>query len=188
MGQAQLRMEGSFIARIVFNDSLGVTRGVILPVFWQPSLGNSYCIIAAPIEIPEPLVVNNGYSKYAPKYFSVPNWGGGRTWISVDEIEQKDFARLVKAGIRDDGQVTILTGAHGGPNGEFKPDRNLFQEDLKRWKNQTDNVKIIDISKINLQQIKIVINRPGRVICGFCWSNKNLEIMQALFMPFLPIP
>jgi RHS repeat-associated protein len=120
-----------------------------------------------------------GKSLNAPNLFSVPNQGGGRVWLSTTKISQDDFARLVAAGQKE-GRVTILTGTHGTPGGTLVPERAFFQEDLATWASQTHNVKLIDVTKLTPRQMQIVINRDGRVICAWCYSEKSIAVQSAL--------
>jgi RHS repeat-associated protein len=120
-----------------------------------------------------------GRSVNAPNFYSVPNQGGGRVWLSTTPVDQADFARLVTAGQRE-GRVTVLTGTHGTPGGALVPERAFFQEDLATWASQTANVKLIDVTRLSPRQMQIVMNRDGRVVCGWCYSGNSTAVQSAL--------
>jgi len=120
-----------------------------------------------------------GKNLAAPNFYSVPNRGGGRVWLSKSVVTQEDFEPLVAAGQRE-GRVTILTGTHGMPGGRLIPERDFFYEDLDTWIFDTRRVKLIDVTKLSPRQLRLVANRDGRVICAWCYSEQSDVIHSAL--------
>ena len=111
-------------------------------------------------------------------FYSVPNKNGGRTWFSTDPIDQDDFAGLVNSK-NSGGPITILSGTHGDEFGGLYPENLFFQEDTARWKANPD-VTVIDITKLDAKAISEAVNRPGRVICAWCYSERSVGALSGM--------
>jgi hypothetical protein len=87
------------------------------------------------------------------------------------------------------GQVTILSGAHGFPEmtSKLKTDRGLFLADLDTWGGQAPRIEVIDFTRLSIPQAAVALNREGRVICAWCYSTLNSDVLQMLTNPFKPI-
>jgi uncharacterized Zn-binding protein involved in type VI secretion len=130
----------------------------------------------------------------AHKFYSVPNRAGGRVWLSTGEIHKDTYKDIVDSARRR-GKVTILTGTHGSTKGEYGgkgsfrdtpyPEGLLRDNDLA-WEldenkyGHLDNVEIRDVTRLTREGLDRVLNSPGDVICGWCYSDRAVKVLDAL--------
>ncbi|AKG33268.1 hypothetical protein [Paenibacillus durus] len=111
-----------------------------------------------------------------PTFYYVKNEAGGTIFVSTDKIKQKHFANLVDEA---EGSVNILTGAHGTIDGTLIAEKTFFDSDLLKW-GEKQNVKILDINELSADQISQIVNSDGITICGWCYSERSLDILKAM--------
>jgi hypothetical protein len=108
--------------------------------------------------------------------YSTPNSQGGRVWISRDSIQQRDFAYLVS---RTRGQTRILSGLHGGRNGEIMAEPKFYNEDFRRW-GFYSRIKVVDASGFTADQWQQHLSGGGDIICAWCYSESSLPLSCGL--------
>jgi len=112
----------------------------------------------------------------APTFYSVKNSSDGSIYVSTDKIRQRHFADIVNNA---EGEVTVLTGAHGTIDGGLEVEKEFFDADLAAWGN-SDNVKVLDINKLSPDDIKKIVNEKGTTICAWCYSERSQDILKAM--------
>ncbi len=114
-----------------------------------------------------------GLSKYGGVFSSKTNAIGGEVWTSVGDISQKDFSSLVNSGMYK-GDVNIISGVHGLPDGSTLVDRSLYEADVVRFGDHP-GVTVHSFPEMAPEQINGLLNGPGTTIGGFCNSGVCLE-------------
>jgi len=115
-----------------------------------------------------------GTQGYFTKFLSK---NGGDVWTSNGLIDQDSFGAFV---VTAEGDVTILTGAHGDPRtGALTSNLKFLNEDLKEF-GMMGNVTILDVSSMNYTQIyKQIMDNPN-VFCAWCYSERHPAVMKAI--------
>ena len=76
------------------------------------------------------------------------------------------------------GDVDILTGVHGTPDGNMLPDRSLFDADAARF-GDIPGVRVHNVPDLSSSQISNILSGPGTIIGAFCNSGACLtRLMQ----------
>lgn len=101
------------------------------------------------------------------------NSAGGRIFTSTGDIAQKDFAGIVNSGVTRGEQVSILSGAHGAPDGRLIADASMFADDLRAF-GDLPGVSVYNVASMTTSEIGAVLNGPGTIIGGFCNSGACL--------------
>ncbi|CAN7455504.1 RHS repeat-associated core domain-containing protein [Rhizobium sp. LjRoot254] len=110
-----------------------------------------------------------GLSKWGGTFSKTNNAAGGDVWTSSGMIAQKDFSSMVNSGAMK-GEVDILTGVHGFPDGSMVPDAGMLAADVKAFGN-IPGVRVHNVADMSADEIRsILTNSTGTVICGFCDS------------------
>lgn len=74
------------------------------------------------------------------------NAAGGRIYTSTGTITQRDFTPIVELNSAyGSGDIHILSGAHGLPDGTIRPDVTLFNDDMARF-GHMDRVHVYDVT------------------------------------------
>lgn len=71
-------------------------------------------------------------------------------------------------------QVSILTGAHGLPNGSLIADASMLADDVAAF-GKMPGVSVHDVASMSPAEISAVLQRPGTIIGGFCDSGACLS-------------
>lgn len=111
--------------------------------------------------------------KISGEFSSQTNRSGGTLWTSKGEISQKDFKGLVNNGMYK-GDVNIISGMLGLPDGSTIPDRGMYQLDVREF-GQHSGVKVFNGPDMSPAEIRNVVNGPGTTIGGFCNSGASLR-------------
>jgi len=122
-----------------------------------------------------------GTSPNGKDFYSVPNRGGGRVWVSTVAIDQDYFAGLVNPE-NAIGDIIILSGTHGDLNGGLFPEVDFLNEDQQEWQG-SPGINILDVTTMNDAQIQQVVNSKNRVICAWCYSERSTNVIDALNNP-----
>lgn len=102
------------------------------------------------------------------------NAAGGRIFTSSGAINQNDFAGIVESSLMKGDQVSILTGAHGLPNGALIADASMFADDVAAF-GKMPGVSVHNVASMSPAEISAVLQRPGTIIGGFCDSGACLS-------------
>jgi len=102
------------------------------------------------------------------------NAAGGRIFTSTGPINQNDFAGIVQSSLMKGNQVSILTGAHGLPNGSLIADASMLADDVAAF-GKMPGVSVHDVASMSPAEISAVLQRPGTIIGGFCDSGACLS-------------
>jgi filamentous hemagglutinin len=113
-----------------------------------------------------------GLGQYGGIFSSSTNAAGGEVWTSVGDISQNDFASMVNSGLYS-GDVNIISGVHGLPNGTTIIDRTLYEADAARFGNLS-GVNVYNFPDLTPRQITDLLNGKGTTIGGFCNSGACL--------------
>ena len=101
------------------------------------------------------------------------NAAGGRVYVSKGGINQGDFASTINSGMMQGDEVHLLTGVHGFDDGRALPHREFYDADFKRF-GRLPGVNVHDMAAMSSDEIREVMEKPGRVIGGFCDSQEVL--------------
>jgi RHS repeat-associated protein len=131
-----------------------------------------------------------------PNSYMVHNARGGEVWVNIGETTVVDAARL---SIRPDPDmpVKLLVGNHGALNGGIglKDDQYAVMywvsDELEKYlvdpklSRQMDKVDIIDTRDMIerrdwLAMENLIGNSEGRVVCGWCFSDRSHVVINAL--------
>lgn len=104
-------------------------------------------------------------NSFGPK----PNSSGGTVWTSEGTIYQNDYQGIVNNGLYK-GDVSILSGVHGYPDGTIEPDYGLYQEDLDEF-GDVSGVNVYNYPDMSPAEVDSVLNGPGTIIGGLCNSG-----------------
>jgi RHS repeat-associated protein len=139
-------------------------------------------------------------SRYARRglFYSVRNGHSGRVYVSTEPIGQSAFVGLVHRHrtLSTWGKITVLTGTHGDPNGASAylgrhqgrhRAMRFYNEDNDKWGSKL-GIKVKDISQMSQAQITQEVNKPRRVICAWCWSERSRVVLRGLGLPAAPSP
>ncbi len=102
------------------------------------------------------------------------NAAGGRIFTSTGAINQNDFAGLVESSLMRGDKVSILTGAHGAPNGSLLADASMLADDVAAF-GKMPGVSVHNVASMSPAEISAVLKRPGTIIGGFCESGACLS-------------
>ena len=102
------------------------------------------------------------------------NAAGGRIFTSTGAINQNDFAGIVQSSLMKGDQVSILTGAHGLPNGSLIADASMLADDVAAF-GKMPGVSVHNVASMSPAEISAVLQRPGTIIGGFCDSGACLS-------------
>jgi len=69
----------------------------------------------------------------------------------------------------ENGEVNILSGVHGAPDGSFVPDPEMYQFDVQTF-GSTPNINVYNFNDLSPDEIGSLLNSPGTTIGGFCNS------------------
>ena len=117
-----------------------------------------------------------------PMFYKVTLENGKEVYVSTGNIRQSQFVDIVDSL---SGRVAVLSGMHGGPDGNLFVEFNgvkgtqLLNEDIKKWE-KVENVNIYDISILNSNDINQIINENDVTVCGWCFSERSKLIIKAL--------
>lgn len=109
-----------------------------------------------------------------PMFYKVTLENGKEVYVSTGNIRQSQFVDIVDSL---SGRVAVLSGMHGGPDGNLFVEFNgvkgtqLLNEDIKKWE-KVENVNIYDISILNSNDINQIINENDVTVCGWCFSER----------------
>src|SRR5208282_2066444 len=101
-------------------------------------------------------------------FSSQTNAVGGTIVTSSGTINQNDFAGYVNTGMYV-GDVNIISGVHGNPNGSTINDSSLYEADLERF-GIYPGVNVYNFPNMTSGQISALLNGGGTTIGGFCNS------------------
>jgi hypothetical protein len=108
-----------------------------------------------------------------PQWIKVRNTAGGMVHRSTTPVPAaaEHINGFVKRALAEGVPVTIYSGFHLGPNGEFRSDRSLFLRDNTRY-GHLPNVRVIDASSMSTATIDALADlRYGVVIIYSCFSR-----------------
>ena len=115
-------------------------------------------------------------------FYNVDIENVGNVYVSTGTIKQSNFASIVD---QSSGNVSIISGAHGGVDGSLLNDvngisgRSLFEEDIRVWGN-APNVSIVDINTLSAADLKQIIASSDVTICAWCYSERAKILLEAL--------
>jgi RHS repeat-associated protein len=119
-----------------------------------------------------------GLSQHGGVFSETVLENGSSLWTSTGRIAQKDFAPLVNGGLyKGSGQVDILSGVHGLPDGSMRAGLDLFHADVKAFGN-IPGVQVHNILDMSPAQIGELIRNPNTTIGGFCDSEAVLSLFR----------
>jgi hypothetical protein len=114
-----------------------------------------------------------GMSEFGGIMASETNAAGGTLVTFAGGINQADVAGAVNSAMYSGGDINILTGVHGLPDGTMIPDASFFQADQAAF-GGLPGVSVQDISTMSDSQISNTVNGPGTTIGAFCNSSACL--------------
>lgn len=100
------------------------------------------------------------------------NEAGGTVYTSTGTITQNDVAPLVNGGMYG-GDVNVLSGVHGLPNGSTLVEPSFYESDLERFGN-LPGVTVHNLPDLAPEQIAELLRGPGTTIGAFCDSGACL--------------
>ena len=116
-----------------------------------------------------------GLSRHGGVFSETITEGGASLWTSTGRISQNDFASLVNGGLyKGTGEVDILSGVHGLPDGRIVVDRSLFEADFNAFLD-VPGVTVHNLPDLTPNQIIDLIRNPNTTIGGFCDSDIYLS-------------
>ncbi|NJK32532.1 MAG: hypothetical protein HC927_09060 [Deltaproteobacteria bacterium] len=143
--------------------------------------------------------VTDGVNKPVGVY-GIRNLGGGETWVFCDVVNP---LHVVAASYRADVSVpvNILYGVHGSVDGLVinKFDAHVIRHYNQKamflgnndpfWIPYMQNINQADVHALVMQNdfrgLSQVINGPGRVVCGWCNSERSIVVQHALAGTFI---
>lgn len=115
-----------------------------------------------------------GLSQSGGIFTSSTTESGGTLWTSTGTIRQSDFGSMVNSGLFK-GDVDIISGVHGFPDGTVVPDLSLFEADVAKF-GHLDGVTVHNFLELTPEQLSGLLNTEGTTIGGFCNSGKVLGL------------
>ncbi|QSQ21250.1 VCBS repeat-containing protein [Pyxidicoccus parkwayensis] len=149
-----------------------------------PGMAQMPNVITTPIRFPSPGGGSPGRSVTpAPSggaWAAVTNQAGGRVWGAAAETNGRQVMarvnQLYSAGVRD---ITVITGVHGTPSGEFVVDQGAFKfypEDIANLAH-LPGVRIVDVVSMTPAQIANTLqSSQGTIVLGMCYGAAVLPI------------
>jgi RHS repeat-associated protein len=110
-----------------------------------------------------------GLSEFGGIFSSQPTAAGGQLYTSTGLISQGDVAGIVNSAGYAGGDINILSGVHGLPDGTVTPQVGFYNADMATFGN-LPNVNVYDFMSMTDAQVTSVVNGPGTTIGGFCNS------------------
>jgi len=110
-----------------------------------------------------------GLSRHGGVLSSEANEAGGTVWTSTGRISQNDVAPIVNSGLYS-GDVNILTGVHGLPDGSTLVDASLYADDVARFGN-LPGVTVHNLPDLAPEEITSLLRGPGTTIGGMLWGE-----------------
>lgn len=115
---------------------------------------------------------SRGVSAEGGIFTKTTNAAGGDVITSVGNITQNDVATHVNSALYN-GDVNILSGVHGTPEGLMPPEPSFFASDVARF-GDIEGVTVHDITAMSTDEITSVLQSPGTTIGAFCNSGPRL--------------
>ena len=105
--------------------------------------------------------------------------------MSTFEINIDNYKAVVDAAHKKADPIVILAGAHGNPGDEnLVAAHHIFTYERLNWKAfyPEYNVRVEDIFQLkgDYPRIHYIVNLKATIICGWCYSDNNLLVKQAL--------
>ena len=108
-------------------------------------------------------------AKNSHVWIDTENAAGGRVLLSTGDIDQSHFERYVNEAAEAGGDVHVLSGVHGLPNGTRTPGNDLYWDDAIEWEN-VSNVTVWNVQTMSKRQLTEVLRSEGTIIGAFCHS------------------
>ena len=127
------------------------------------------------VAVPAAAAAARGFQSSSGGTFdSVQNAAGGTVWTSTGLINQNDVSRIVNSALYTGQQIAILTGVHGGPDGEVEEEGQFLKDDINRF-SKLPGVSVLDYLTTPAAQISSLLNSSGITIGAFCNSGVCLQ-------------
>jgi RHS repeat-associated protein len=124
---------------------------------------------------PAKSVASRGLSGKGGIFTATENAAGGRVVTSVGEISHSDVATQVNSALYAGGEVRVLSGAHGYPDGTMVSEASFLAEDMKAF-GDIPGVTVSDVTKMTPAEISGALESPGTTIGAFCNSGACLGV------------
>ena len=144
--------------------------------------GNEIPCITDYYEVDDLFAIEEARFLNEPQFYKVVVENGSELYVSTGNIRQSQFAGIVD---NSSGNIAILSGMHGGADGQLLPEFNgiqgtqLLDEDMIRW-GGVDNINIYDVSGLGVNDVKKIIDSNKVIVCGWCFSERSQLLLQAL--------
>jgi hypothetical protein len=104
------------------------------------------------------------------------NRAGGIFYGSNDIIDARDVSEIVENLANGGNRVSVLSGAHGGPLGEMRPEWKFYIEDLPL----AQKFPNVSVYNVYLTSKNVIENLEGSVVCAWCWSANSTYIHRMI--------
>lgn len=116
---------------------------------------------------------SRGLSTKGGSFSSTTNKAGGTVVTSGGTITQAEVGTEVTTALYRGGDVRVLSGVHGLPDGTMIPEASFYADDVAKF-GDIPGVTVHDVSTMSAEAITGAVESPGTTIGAFCNSGACL--------------